>query len=326
MSTPYRGPGPNSQEPPQAQPTQPTQPTDANQNPYPAEAPYRPEETLLSGQYGEPAQQGLVAGPAVKERNTIGIIGLVCAVLGLILSCIKGILLLGWILLPIGFVLGLVGLFPKGKEKGTALGAVVTSIIGFIVAAVVFTVVIDDAFNDAFNKETTVTNDEGNKGAVPPGAPTEGQDVTAEGGDGSARENPLPIGATLASDEWEVTVNSVDLDATDAVMAENPYNEEPAPGQTYVMVNVTATYTGDNPQGDMPLILIEYVTPEGNTIDGYEPLVPEPFDMAETLFNGASTTGNVAFLVDEATAAEGVLAVAPDMFSQKRFVAVQAVE
>lgn len=314
MSTPYRGPGPNDQGP-----------THDTPNPYPAEAPYRPEETLLSGQYGQPAQQGLVAAPVVKERNVIGIIALVCAVLGLILSCIKGILLLGWILLPIGFILGVVGLFPKNKAKGTALGAVVTSIIGFIVAAVVFTMVIDDAFNDAFNKETTVTN-EGNRGAVRPGAPTEGQNVTAEGGDGSTRENPLPIGATLSSDEWEVTVNSVDLAATEAVMAHNPYNEEPAPGQTYVMANVTATYTGDNPQGEMPFVHIEYVTPQGNTVDGYAAVVPEPFDLAETLFNGASTTGNFAFLVDEATAAEGVLSVAPDMFSQKKFVAVQMVD
>lgn len=252
MSTPYRGPGPNDQGP-----------THDTPNPYPAEAPYRPEETLLSGQYGQPAQQGLVAAPVVKERNVIGIIALVCAVLGLILSCIKGILLLGWILLPIGFILGVVGLFPKNKAKGTALGAVVTSIIGFIVAAVVFTMVIDDAFNDAFNKETTVTN-EGNRGAVRPGAPTEGQNVTAEG--------------------------------------------------------------GDNPQGEMPFVHIEYVTPQGNSVDGYATVVPEPFDMAETLFNGASTTGNFAFLVDEATAAEGVLSVAPDMFSQKKFVALQMAE
>lgn len=49
MSTPYRGSSSNEPN----QPNQPAQP--AQPNSYPAEAPYRPEETLLSGQYGAPA-------------------------------------------------------------------------------------------------------------------------------------------------------------------------------------------------------------------------------------------------------------------------------
>ena len=196
----------------------------------------------------------------VKERNIIGIIGLVCAVLGLILSCIKGILLLGWILLPIGFILGVVGLFPKNKAKGPAIRAVITSIVGFIVAAVVFTLVIDEAFNDAFNKETTVTSDENSQDAVPAGAAAEGQNSASDAGDGSTRENPLPIGATLSSDEWKVTVNSVDLNATEAALAANPYNDQPEAGKTYIMVNITATYTGEDPQGATPFVDVEYLS------------------------------------------------------------------
>lgn len=264
----------------------------------------------------------------MKERNTIGIIGLVCAVLGLILSCIKGILLLSWILLPIGFILGVVGLFPKNKAKGAALGAVITSIVGFIVAAVVFTMVIDDAFNDTFNKETTVTDNEDAQGDAQPGAQAEGQNSATDAGDGSTRENPLPVGATLASDEWEVAVNSVDLNATEAVLAANPYNEQPEAGKTYILVSITSTYTGEDPQGATPFVDVECVSPQGNTVESHDnyALAPDEFDLAETMYSGASQTGNIAFLVDEATAAEGVLAVAPDMFSEKKFVALQVVE
>ena len=270
-------------------------------------------------------QNGVPQEP-VKERNTIGIIALVCAILGVIFSCIPGFLIIGWILLPISFILGLVGLFPKGKKKGTAIAAVITSIVGAIVAAVAFMFVIDSAFNEAFNEETTVSNN-GGANAVGDGDSAEGNSEDSADGaaDGATRENPLPIGATVSTDEWDVTVNSVDLNATDAVTAANPVNDAPADGQTYVMANVTAKYKGDDPQGSMPMIGFAFVTPEGNTIDSYDSMViaPDYFDQSTTLYKDAEETGNFAFLVDEATAADSVLAVSPDMFAQNRFVAVK---
>lgn len=270
-------------------------------------------------------ENGAPQAPA-NERNTIGIIGLVCAILGVIFSCIPGFLIIGWILLPIAFILGLVGLFPKGKKKGTAIAAVITSIVGAIVAAVAFIFVVDSAFNESFNKETTVSNNS-DSNAVDNGESADGDsDNSADGAaDGATRENPLPIGATISSDEWDVTVNSVDLNATETVMAENPYNDTPASGQTYVMANVTAKYKGDDPQGSMPLIGLAFVTPEGNTIHSYDvnAVIPGYFNQSTTLYKDGEETGNFAFLVDEAAAAESVLAVEPDMFSQKRFVAVQ---
>lgn len=276
--------------------------------------------------YGNPMYQNGLPQAPVKERNTIGIIALVCAILGVIFSCIPGFLILGWILLPISFILGLVGLFPKDKKKGTAIAAVITSIVGAVVAAVAFMFVIDSAFNDAFNEETTVSNN-GGANAVGDGDSAEGNSEDSADGaaDGATRENPLPIGATVSTDEWDVTVNSVDLNATDAVMSENPVNDAPADGQTYVMANVTAKYKGDDPQGSMPTIGFAFVTPEGNTINSYDSIViaPDYFDQSTTLYKDAEETGNFAFLVDEATAADSVLAVSPDMFAQNRFVAVK---
>lgn len=275
---------------------------------------------------GDPMYENGAPQASANERNTIGIIGLVCAILGVIFSCIPGFLIIGWILLPIAFILGLVGLFPKGKKKGTAIAAVITSIVGAIVAAVAFAFVVDSAFNESFNKETTVRNNSDSK-AVDNGESTDGDsDNSADGAaDGATRENPLPIGATISSDEWDVTVNRVDLNATDAVTAENPVNDAPADGQTYVMANVTAKYKGDDPQGSMPLIGLAFVTPEGNTINSYDSMAiaPDYFDQSTTLYKDAEETGNFAFLVDEATAADSVLAVEPDMFSEKRFVAVK---
>ena len=273
---------------------------------------------------GAPMYENGAPQASANERNTIGIIGLVCAILGVIFSCIPGFLIIGWILLPAAFILGLVGLFPKGKKKGSAIAAVIVSIVGTIVAALVFVFVVGNAFDEAFNEETTVTNNGDASNAVSNGS-AEGDNQEPLDAGGVTRENPLPLGTTISSDEWDVTVNSIDLNATDALMAENPFNEAPAAGQVYVMANVTAKYKGDDPQGSTPFVSIAFVTPQGNEVNAYDTIAvaPEEFDNLSTLYKDASTTGNIPFLVDEASASEGVLAVEPDVFSQKRFVSVK---
>lgn len=52
----------------------------------------------------------------------------------LILSYVKGALVAGWALVPIGFILGVVSLFMKNKKKGTDIGAIIASAVGAIVA------------------------------------------------------------------------------------------------------------------------------------------------------------------------------------------------
>ncbi|MGJ0204630.1 DUF4352 domain-containing protein [Leucobacter sp. gxy201] len=147
-----------------------------------------------------------------------------------------------------------------------------------------------------------------------PAAPKEG-----------TRENPYPIGSAITDGDWTATINSVNLDGTQAVMDTNPFNETPAEGTQYILVNVTLTYNGDNPDGSMPMMIAEYVTVDGNTINSFDKMVlpPEQFDNVSTLYTGASTTGNLAFEVPSATASEGVLAVKADMMGDKVFVKVQ---
>lgn len=119
-------------------------------------------------------------------------------------------------------------------------------------------------------------------------------------------------------------INSVNLDATETIMAGNQFNDPPGDGNVYIMVNATVTYTGDDPQGEMPTTMIDYVTADGNTINlawvGYD----EPdFTLLDPLYGGASHTGSNAYAVPAATAGEGTLAVSPSMMSETAFVAVQ---
>ena len=60
--------------------------------------PYPPQ-----GQVPAPMQQA--PAPLKKGRNTVGIVALVMAVIGFIFACVPGALIVGWILLPISFII-----------------------------------------------------------------------------------------------------------------------------------------------------------------------------------------------------------------------------
>ena len=71
--------------------------------------------------------------------------------LGFVFACIPGALIVGWVLLPIAFVLSLVALFLAGA-KWPAITGLIIAITGTIVGVVVFFVVVSDAFDDAFDE------------------------------------------------------------------------------------------------------------------------------------------------------------------------------
>lgn len=153
----------------------------------------------------------------------------------------------------------------------------------------------------------------------------EDSDAQAEG----TRENPLPLGSAVEGDEWIVTINSVDLEASDAVVSANMLNEPAPDGLIYILVNATVQYTGDDPDGMSAMMTtIEYVTVDGNTIATHDDatmmtVAPDPLDTMQTLYNGASTTGNIVLAVPADSAGDGALGVSAGMFESKVFVAVQ---
>jgi hypothetical protein len=243
-----------------------------------------------------------------KQLNVVGLIALIAAVLGFIFACTPGALIVGWILLPIAFVLALVSLFLKDKAKWMGVTALIASIVGTIVGFMVFFAAVGTSFDNAFGSGDTKVSGQG----------------TAT--DAGTRENPSPIGSVIESDDWRVVINSVTLAASDAVVAANQFNEPPAAGSEYILVNYSATYIGDDPDGQMAaFISVEYVTADGTTVNGLDKLVvaPEPIDTTSTLYKDGTATGNKAIEVPTATAGQGVLAVRPGMFGDKIFVAVQ---
>ncbi len=256
-----------------------------------------------------------------KPTNVIGPIALITAALGFVFACIPGALIVGWVLLPIAFVLAVVSLFVKGKPKGMGIAALIVSIVGTIVGVVVFLSVVASSVDNAFGSGETKVVAPSDNAVVDAGAAKETSADRA-----GTRSNPYPIGSVIESDDWRLVINSVTLAATDAVVAANQFNEAPAEGSEYILVNYSATYIGDDPDGQMPaFVSIDYVTVAGTTVNGLAKMVvaPEPIDTTSMLYTNGTVTGNMAIEVPTDTAGQGVLAVRPGMLADKVFVAVQ---
>ena len=270
--------------------------------------------------YGPPGASGPQEyAKAKKQRNVIGLVALIAAIVGFIFACIPGALIIGWVLLPIAFILAIVSLFLKDKAKGMGITALILSIVGTIVGFVVFFSVVSSSAEDAFGGgDTKVSAPTGEAGADAPAA-------AKPGAKAGTRENPSPIGSVVESKDWKVVVNSVTLAASDAVVAANQFNDPPAAGSEYILVNYSATYVGDDANGQTPsFVSVDYVTADGKTINAYDHHVvaPEAID-SNTLYKGGTATGNIAIQVPTATAGQGVLAVRPGMIADKIFVAVK---
>ncbi|GAA1254201.1 hypothetical protein [Arthrobacter pascens] len=296
----------------------------SHQQGYQQTAPGQPEQPPF-GQpgYGPPTQTFPPRPTKTKKQsNVLGLIALITAALGFIFACIPGALIVGWILLPIAFVLGIVSLFLKDKVKWTGVTALIVSIVGTIVGFTVFFAVVGTSIDNALGSgDTKVATPSGDAGTNDQAAAKE--DPAAKAG---TRENPSPIGSVVESDDWRVVINSVTLAATDAVVAANQFNEAPAKGSEYILVNYSATYIGDDPDGQMPaFVSVEYVTANGTTVNGLDKLVtaPKPINTTSTLYKDGTATGNMAIEVPTATAGQGVLAVRPGMLADKVFVAVK---
>lgn len=301
--------------------------TDAqNPSPAPQDQPpaYQPQQPAYQPQQAPIGQPAPAPAKIKPERNVLGIVALIAAALGFVFACIPGALIVGWILLPIGFILGIISLFLKDKAKWQGLTAVIVAVVGTIVGFVVFFTVVATSFDNAFGDSDVEVSD-GDTSVVEEGE--EGEEDSAEedaAAEVGTRENPAAIGSTIEGDEWTVVINSVTPDATDQIVTENTFNEAPDEGTEYLLINYTVTYTGDDPEGQMPaFVSIAYVTADGVTVNSFDKLIvaPDQMDTTSVLYEDATATGNTAIQVPSPV--DGVLAVSPGMVSDKVFVATK---
>lgn len=254
-----------------------------------------------------PAGSSPVAAP--KEKNTVATVALVLAIIGAVFAVIEGAYIIGWVLLPVAFILSIVALAQRGRRKGKAWAALALAIIGTIAGLAAFSMTVSNAVEDAFgNGDVDVV--------APTTAASAGEDAAPAAAAGS-RENPLPLGSTIATDKWQVTVNSFIPDATEAVLAENPINEAPADGHVYALINVTITYLGEE-SAYAAEVSTNYVTSTGTVVDGTDAIVVAPDSLGlEELYNGASVTGNVVRQIPAGDA--GTIRITPGFLADDAF-------
>ena len=261
------------------------------------------------------------APPQTAGTNVPGVIAISAAIAGFVFACIPVAFIIGWLLLPIAFIMGIVALFVRNGGKGLGIAAIIVSVVGTIVGVMVFIGFVVDSMDETFSGGDVTIESPSESAEGPATAETEAEPTEKAG----TRANPLPLGTAITQGDWTVTVNGGHLTPTEAVKAENMFNDPAPEGQVYVLVNVTTTYNGTNGDGDSVTTRIEYVTVEGNTRNSSDTfaVVPDELDFLATLYQGASETGNVVFAVPADTAALGVLAVRPHTLGDKVFVAMQ---
>jgi hypothetical protein len=166
---------------------------------------------------GPPMPQPVGPHAPIKQKNALGLIALVVSIIGLVFACIKGALIVGWVMLPIAFILGIVALFQSGKTKGTGTAAIIVSVVGVVIGAAVFTTVVTDSVHDALNGPSLSASP-----SSASSAPTTDQSNAANFA--GSRENPYPIGETVGNHDWKVTLGSPH-EAWPEISATNEFND-----------------------------------------------------------------------------------------------------
>lgn len=88
--------------------------------------------------------------PPVTQRNMLGLIALAVSIIGFVLACIPASLSVGWMVLGIAFLLGIVGTLKSDQTKNTSIAAIVISILGVIVSAAIVLFAVSGLFVDLF--------------------------------------------------------------------------------------------------------------------------------------------------------------------------------
>jgi hypothetical protein len=276
------------------------------------------EETVLNPQYGN-TPDSPYGGPPMpppaapyvpaKQKNPLGLIALAVSVIGLVFACIKGALVVGWVLLPIAFILGIVALFQSGKTRSAGVAAIIVSVVGAVVGAVVFATVVTDSVNQAFGGS--------NLSASPSSAPpASGADNGNGKGAAGSRENPYRIGETVGNQDWKVTLGTPH-EAWSEISATNQFNDPPKSGMEFWIVPVTAVYTGDATGNVMFGVTVKFVGSDNRTYEDRCGVIPNALSDVGDLYKNGVAKGNTCVAVP--AGANGLWTVATGFVGKPAF-------
>jgi hypothetical protein len=118
-------------------------------------------------------------------------------------------------------------------------------------------------------------------------------------GPGSSRANPVPLGKPgMLGNGWALTVTGVNADAAGAVLAADPGNKPPLDGFQYVLVSVSATYSGTGSSHLTPSTSLRAIGASGfahSSSNSFCGTLPSPnLDLTNPLVFGGGTIAGYA--------------------------------
>lgn len=154
-------------------------------------------------------------------------------------------------------------------------------------------------------------NGNGTVSPTPTGTPGAAATPTATatpagGGNGAAGtiSDPAPSGmAVELFDGWSIKVVSVTPDATEAVLAENPFNEPPDEGNQFFVAAIEATYNGPEESNSYNAgFRLRLETDSGTVYTQFLQgercgVVPDEFEPDEMVSRGDTLSGNVCWQI-----------------------------
>lgn len=156
-----------------------------------------------------------------------------------------------------------------------------------------------------------------------PGTGLAAQQATSQReGNGESRETPYSAGQSGGVGDYELRVVDITPDATDAVLAENPFNEPPEPGHVFLIVRVEATYRGwgsGRPGSDLRFSVVGHEN-RGVT-EGQAPcgVIPDEAREGPEVFEGGRAEFNVCWSIQEDEVSSLAMYVEPSFsFDEER--------
>ncbi|MBF4993241.1 DUF4190 and DUF4352 domain-containing protein [Arthrobacter gandavensis] len=196
--------------------------------------------------------QGYPPPPGLLQSNKGRGMALAGLILGIVALFLFWIPIISWVALVmalVGLGLGIAALVTAVRERtsarGLSIAAVVVSGVALLASILVtafwgalFSAVDDEASN---NSSSTIT-----RGATD-SPPVSGSATSSSSASATASAQLLPLGTAGEVGDYAVTVSSVQLGATDAILGFNEFNQ--APEGQYVLITLDVVYNGTE-EGD----------------------------------------------------------------------------
>ncbi|MEL7975771.1 DUF4190 domain-containing protein [Isoptericola sp. F-RaC21] len=268
------------------------------QQPYPG-GPGYPQQPMY-------AQPGMMPQPIPRRGNAMAITGFVIAVVALLLCFIPIINNFAFFLALVGLVFGIIGLVKTRKgaaHKGIAIAGVILSVLsgaGVLVSQTIYGNALDSLSDDL---EASASDPLAGADSA---SDSDGSADSVDDAEAGTRANPYAFSQKVSNDDWTVKLGKPH-EATDKVLAENPYNEKPGKGMEYWMVPVSATYTGSETGLPMMDITVRFVGDDAKTYSDRCGVIPNDLADEGELYEGGHVDGNVCVAVPQGADGEWTL-------------------